>query len=112
VRAGQLRRRFRIEAPVNNELDAAGHPVDKWKLFAMAWGRIEEISASETERTQQNQAAASLTVTIRYLKGVNSGMRLCFEDDKTNRVLGIEGVTKDERNREMLLTCREVRDGQ
>jgi hypothetical protein len=43
---------------------------------------------------------------------VNSGMRLCFEDDKTNRVLGIEGVTKDERNREMLLTCREVRDGQ
>lgn len=107
--AGQLRRRLRIEHKVENEYDAAGHPIEKWKLFAKAWGRVEELSATETERTQQNQAAASLTVTIRYTKGVHSGMRLCFEDDKTNRRLGIEGVTKDEKNREMVLTCRELR---
>jgi SPP1 family predicted phage head-tail adaptor len=112
VRAGELTTRLRIEEPVKNEFDAAGHPIEKWRLFAKVWGEQQELSANETERTQQNQAAASLTYKIRYKKGVNAGMRLCFEEDKVNRVVGIEGVIKDRKRTEMLLTCREVRDGQ
>jgi SPP1 family predicted phage head-tail adaptor len=108
MRAGQLRQRFRIEKKVDNEYDAAGHPVEKWRLFQKVWGEKQELSQSETERTNQNQTAGSLTVRIRYTRGVNSGMRLCFEEDRFSRVLGIEGVTQDERRTEMVLTCREA----
>ena len=109
MRAGELRRRFRIEEPVNNELDAAGHPVEKWRLFGMVWGELTEVSASETDGVDQKTAAASLTVRIRYTRGVDTTMRLYFEDDKTSRTFGIDGVTKDQKNREMFLACREER---
>jgi SPP1 family predicted phage head-tail adaptor len=109
VRAGELSRRFRIEEPVNNEYDAAGHPIEKWRLFGMVWGELEELSASESDGTDGKDSAASLTVKIRYTRGVDSTMRLCFEDDKVKRTMGISGVTKDRKNREMVLTCREER---
>lgn len=107
MRAGELRKRFRIEQKVENELDAAGHPVEKWKLFAKTWGELSELSASESDAGGQKTASASLTVRIRYVKGLDSTMRLCFQDDKQNRVFGIEGITKDQKNTKMTLACRE-----
>jgi SPP1 family predicted phage head-tail adaptor len=107
VRAGQLRKRLRIETLDANELDSAGHPIEKWKLFGKVWGRVEELSASESERTDQSQPSRSLTVKIRYNQGVKPDMRLALEDNRESRVFGIEGITKDEKNREMVLTCRE-----
>ena len=109
MRAGELRRRFRIEEPVNNEYDAAGHPVEKWRLFGMVWGELTEVSASESDSAEGKDWAASLTVRIRYTRGVDSTMRLSFEDDKTKRTMGISGVTKDAKNTEMVLACRESR---
>lgn len=111
MRAGQLRKRFRIEQPVDNELDAAGHPVEKWKLFARAWGRVEELTAGEADGRDQKESSASMTVTIRYTKGIHSGMRLRFEDDRTSRVFGIDGIVKGQKNVEMMLSCREDRSG-
>jgi SPP1 family predicted phage head-tail adaptor len=109
MRAGELTTRFRIEEPVNNELDAAGHPVEKWKLFQKVWGEITDLAAGESDGRDQKDASASVTVKIRYTKGVHTGMRLRFEDDKVQRMLGIEGITKDRRNIEMTLACREDR---
>lgn len=105
MRAGTLRHRLKIEQPVDSERDAAGHFVEKWKVFATVWGRVEETAQSETQRTDQNQPVGVRTITIRYLKGVDSTMRVCWQDE--NRTFGIEGVTKDERNFEMTLSCRE-----
>lgn len=107
MRAGQLRERLTIETYDNKDVDRSGQLIEKWKVFATVWGRIEEVGASETNRANQTQPVGTHTVTIRYLPGLNSAMRICWKRDGKTRVFGIEGGPGNERKQFMTLACRE-----
>lgn len=107
MRAGQLRHRITIEEYENEDVDRAGELQPRWKPFATLWGRIEETGANETVSLNQLAPAGTHTVTIRHTNGIDSRMRVCWKDQGTNRIFGIEGVTKSERREMMTLVCRE-----
>lgn len=107
MKAGKLRHLIDIQARTLTP-DAHGGRERDWhedEPFAKGiWASVEPLSGSEQWRARQVQASTTHKVTIRYLAGVTSKMRVKFG----SRYLLIESVKDDEeRHWEMILMCTE-----
>lgn len=101
---GALRHKVTIEQAT--EMNTAGDVSKTWSEFAKAWAQIEPASTQERFIAAQVQAQITHKVTIRYLSGVTSQMRI----KHGSRYLYIEGppMNPDERNVSLVLMCREA----
>jgi SPP1 family predicted phage head-tail adaptor len=106
VRAGTLRHKIEIQEDEGTTRDAAGVVTPSWVTVngGERWAGVKPISGNESEIGGKQTARRSHEVTIRYLSGVTSKMRVKYG----SRYLYIESVLNvDERNREMTLLCVE-----
>lgn len=103
--AGILRHRIAIEYPqeVQTESGFTSTP-EPWPVFASVRASIEPLSGNELWRAQQVQSEATHRLRIRYLRGLNSQMRVRF----CGRVFEILSVVDlEERRIEHVLMCKE-----
>jgi SPP1 family predicted phage head-tail adaptor len=105
MQAGQLRHPVTIQE-LTTSLNDYGETVEAWSDWENVFAEIKPQSSREFQRAKQLQADATHVLKIRYLPGVTSGMRVKFGD----RILNLMQPPLDEaeRNRELLLICREI----
>ncbi len=104
MRAGPLRCRITIEAPVETQAPD-GSIVTTWETFTTAWASIEPLIGREYFAQQREQATISHKIRIRHRPGITHQMRVSWGA----RLFEIESVLNiGERNREIVLMCKEV----
>lgn len=109
IEAGRLRHRVTIER-ANETQDGLGQAVSTWVAFAQRVpALVEELSGRELWNAQQIQADLTMSVSLRWLDGVKSKMRLIWHDKAGDRTLSIEVPPRnpDGRKRDMVLLCKE-----
>lgn len=84
--------------------DSYGAEVVAWAEFAAVWAGVKPLQGREFWSVQGEQGEGSVEIVIRYLAGVKVEDRVVAE----GRTYDIEAVTWDERQREMVLMCREL----
>lgn len=84
--------------------DSYGAEIESWGEFAAVWAAVRPLQGREFWSVQGEQGEAATEITIRYLAGVQVEDRVICE----GRTYDIEAVTWDERQREMVLMCREL----
>lgn len=84
---GKLNKRITIQSQ-STSFDAAGQQVESWSTFATVWANIKHKSGAETIRSDAMTSTVKASMRIRYLPGVNAGMRVLYG----NAVYRIEAV--------------------
>lgn len=104
MQGGRLRHRIDIEQQTTTE-DTFGATTDTWSLWTTLWASIEPLSGRELLAAQQVQADITHRVRFRYVSGVTAKMRVVYG----SRIFNILSVANpEERNREIVLQCREL----
>lgn len=105
MRIGKLRQRIAIQMSTSSP-DVAGGFTNVWINFAILWASIEPVSGKELYEAQQVQNEVSHKIRIRYFSGLTTSMRISFE----SRIFEIKSIINwEERDRELLLMCSEVK---
>lgn len=104
MKFGKLRYRIVIEESIASR-DSFGAEVSEWIQFAKVWANVSPISGREFVTFKQINAEISTKITLRYLAGVNTEMRVLFKD----RIFEINSIINpEEKNVSLLLMCKEV----
>jgi len=104
MKIGRLRHRIVIEESIAGR-DSFGAEVSEWIQFAKVWANVSPVSGGEFIAFKQINAEISTKVTIRYLVGVTTEMRVLFKD----RIFEINSIINpEEKNVSLLLMCMEV----
>ena len=75
-----------------------------WETFATVWASIEPLIGREYFAQEREQATVSHKIRMRHFPGITHKMRVAWE----SRLFEIESVLNvGERNREIVLMCRE-----
>ena len=108
MRAGTLRQRIVIEAPVE---PTGGEPrPSTWTRFLEAWASIEPLTGREAWRAKQVQGDADTRITLRRREGITPRMRVTWTIAGATRTYAIRSALEtDERRREIVLLCVEQR---
>jgi SPP1 family predicted phage head-tail adaptor len=111
MRAGQLRHQVDIRQ-FTGASDGAGGVTDTWTNFASGvWANIVETvmrRGAEKVEAMAIDAHAPVIVTIRYIPGVTTKMRVYYDSAEGTDIFEIVGVTKTgQRDFELVLTCEE-----
>lgn len=110
MQAGSLRHRVSIENPVDTQ-DSTGAPIPTWESVAEDLpASIQPLTGRELFAAQQVQSDTTTKITIRWIKGVTSRMRVLHslgESPEVVEVYNIEAVLPDSTGRRTLqLLCR------
>lgn len=105
MRAGTLRHRIVIQTPTGSKT-ATGRPNRSWATFATRWASVSPVSGSESQNVDGLEGRVTHEVRLRYLAGVTPKMRVSH-DSRTLEILGVRNG-RNERDRELILECREV----
>ena len=84
---GKLNKRITIQSQ-SSTYDAAGQQVESWSTFATVWANIKHKSGMETIKSDAVASVVKASSRIRYLPGVNAGMRVLY----LNTLYRIEAV--------------------
>jgi SPP1 family predicted phage head-tail adaptor len=112
MRAGTLRHKLTIESPTRSD-SATGDYVITWAAFVDAWGSVNPLNSRETVRVRQAELNTTHLVTIRYVQGITTDMRVRVSgnggENGVDRLLNIVGISQSFLQRRMLeLSCVEV----
>ncbi len=102
--AGAYRHRITLQQATETR-DSLGGTVQAWATFATVWAAIEPLSGRELLQAQQVQAEVTHRVRLRYMNGVTAELRVLFGTRYFNI---LSAVNVQERNREIVLTCKEL----
>lgn len=101
--AGDLRHSIRLQA-LQESVDSGGGHARVWTDIGRTHAHITPVSGGEWLRSEQVQSHMTHRVTLRWLPGLTSKMRLLFGD----RVFNVRMVRNlDERRRWIELMCEE-----
>ncbi len=101
--AGSYRDLLRIERP-DGATDAAGQPTDTWVLVSEVYADIRYQRGAEAIRAGAVASLAQVSVRVRQMDLVTSGMRLVHELD--GRVFEVTAVLPDSRRRHTDIVCK------
>lgn len=108
MRAGRLRHKIIIEYQVSG-YDEYNSPITTWEKFAEVWAAVEPLRGQEYFAAQQAQAETEYRVITRYVSGIDTNMRIAYND----KYLEIESIIdREEKHRELEIMCREVHDSE
>ncbi len=125
MRAGKLRHRIHIQAPVETR-DSDGTVLrDEWNTIAIRWASVEYLSGRELWMAQQVASNVRVRIVLRYLAGVTPRYRVGLltaaasatatatgtggDDTDFDKIFNIEHVNNvDERRIELILLCTET----
>ena len=100
---GNLRHRITLQKPVITR-DSIGQELEEWQDVATVWASIEPLSGKEYFNAQQTNSEVTTKITLRYLLGVTSQMRIIFQKHTYN-ILSV--INFEERNIYLQLLCSE-----
>ena len=104
MEAGKLRQRVILQSFVATR-DAYGEPIETWSTVVTLWGAVEPLTGREFYQAQQVNAEITHKVRIRYRTLTNSRMRFLL-GTRIFEILYI--VNENERNRELIMLCKEI----
>ena len=104
MRAGELRHRITIEAPMATQ-NAFGEPIEGWTTVADVWASREDLSGREAFLAMQTMAEVTTRFRMRYRDGVNATMRI-LSDGSIYRVTSVADPDGTRRSL-VILTARE-----
>ncbi|WP_159913035.1 phage head closure protein [Pantoea sp. 18069] len=87
MRAGQLRHFVTLQRNVPTQDPQTGAMLDHWVDFARIWASVEPLSVRDFIAAHASQSAVGHRVTIRFLQGVQPGMRV-LHGAAVYRILG------------------------
>lgn len=105
MRAGELRHRVTVQAPVETQgLD--GSVTVTWQDVATVWAQVAALSGREYFAAQATQSEVTHRVRIRHFEGITAKHRLLWG----SRVLELESGPMDQtgRREELVLMTVEV----
>lgn len=94
INIGDLNKRIMIQKR-NLTDDGIGGQEEAWVEFRSVWAKLEPVSAWQQYHSMQLKKRVTHKITIRYLAGVQTDMRIKF-GERTFQIHGIKNV--DERN--------------
>ena len=111
MRIGKLNKRIELQSR-SSSADSFGQPSNTWTTYKKTWAEVMPLagnkimfSTRETSYAAQYQQDITHQVRIRYNSSVTVDDRVYYD----SRILEIVSVVNvGERDREMLLICREV----
>lgn len=106
IQAGLLRESVTIQRPVETVNDF-GESSTTWETYATRRASIDGIVVRETMDGQGNRTVASHDVSMRYVPGLEAGMRLLWTSRSPARVLDILSITELNNREEHRLSCAE-----
>jgi SPP1 family predicted phage head-tail adaptor len=104
LRAGTLRHRVQLHSASTARNDY-GEQTNTWSSYATVWARVSPGQGKEFEQAQQVHAELTHQVEIRYRSTVTTSHRVIF-GTRTLEIVSI--VNPDERNKNMILLCKEL----
>ena len=110
MRAGPMRNRVTIEAPVEAR-DAYGQKIPGWEPCGTFWAQIRALAGREAVNAKQIRAEVTHAVRMRHIggrlpaPGLLTTMRILF-DGRTFNISWVNDV--DERHREYNLLAQEL----
>lgn len=104
VRAGTLRHRVELHS-VTETADEYGQAVPSWSVFATVSARVSPGQGREFVLAKQVNAELTHEVEIRYRSGLTTSNRVIH---KTRTLEIVSIVNPEERNRNMILLCKEL----
>ena len=103
VEIGEMRNRIIIQSQTRTADSMGGFTV-AWAEFKTVWAKVEPMSASQVFWARHLEHRVTHRITMRYLAGVTSDMRISFG----SRIFHIKGIRNiEERNRFMELVAEE-----
>lgn len=106
MRSGELRHLVTIQRPVYAVNAAGDSVITGWEGFAAVRAGIRHLTSNEADRFARLQTVVTHHVTLRYLPGVTSIMRLIWGD----KILAIAEIGLDPTARKNLyLKCTELK---
>ncbi len=104
MRSGSLRHRVTLQKKTQTEGDRGG-VLETWEDWKTVWAAIEPLRGDEYWSARQFSLEVTHRITIRYLAGVDSQVRVKFSD----REFHITSIQNPgERNEALVLMCNEV----
>lgn len=101
---GEMRHRISVEQSSGTADGMGGYTSLVWTEFAKVWAKIEPKTARENFEKKELKHQITHKVTVRYIDGLASDMRLKF-GDRYFQIKGIRIVL--EKTRYMELDCKE-----
>ena len=85
IPAGDLNTRLNIEQRSSSQ-DELGQPIETWTLVAAVWGSVRHLSGVAAIKSGADGSTVKASFRIRYMAGINSGMRITLDSVKYNIV--------------------------
>ncbi len=104
---GDLRQRITLEKQVT-DVNESGFETESWAEVRTLWAGITNLHGREYFAAAAVQAENTVKFTIRYLKGIDSGMRISFRGKKYN-IIAIDNIKYQ--NRYLEIKALEVGTG-
>jgi len=102
LQAGKLDRRVVLQRRTASP-GPTGQPLETWAEIGPAWARVEWVSGTERQQTDQRTAAHEVTFEIRYRPGLSAATtRVMFDGD----VFEVLSIGEGKRRESLLLSCR------
>lgn len=90
--------------------DEIGNEIKSWSTFAKVSADVKDLSGREYFAAKQSNSESTVKITIRFLPGIDSTMRILYQD----RVLQLEAppLDPDGRRRDYILMCKDWAEGE
>jgi len=90
--AGDLWARITVQQPTSTQ-NEVGESTLTWATYATVWADIQPLGGREAERYAETIGLSTHKITLRYLSGLTSSMRIIYD----GRTLEIGQVNERER---------------
>ena len=102
MQAGKLNKRVTIQGHTET-IDEYGYAVKNWADLATVWAHVKNVNGKEFIKSNVELSEVSTSIRIRKRKGLDSSMRVIFNDN----ILQIVAVLPDEETNDYLdLVCK------
>ena len=102
MQAGKLNKRVKIQGHTET-IDEYGYAVKDWTDLATVWAHVKNVNGREFIKSNVALSEVSTSIRIRKRKGLDSSMRVIFNDEKYQVV----AVLPDEETNDYLdLACK------
>ncbi len=101
--AGLKNKLISIES-LTRTVDSVGDSIETWSTFATAWVEIKTESGREFQHAREQHSELSHVLSLRYLSGITSKMRINIDGDYYN-ILSVFDPSR--RKSELRIYCSE-----
>lgn len=110
MQAGKLRHEVTIEAATRSA-DSYGQQNPSWSTFASTYARIEHLKGDELLVAKQVNGDIDTKITIRWVSGLRTDMRILGTHDGNSRYYNIISInTLNEIEETIEIMCKRLED--